>query len=182
MELMQLNAARMAMYGIAISIPQLTLTLIANIENTTKAQYGREFWLAMQAICKKYTYNHVHNATLLQDILKELTGADRVRKLKDTPAPGTGTAHSVADSVSCLQAMMDADMDTDYSESAYDAMSDSDLSKETCKKPRGHDRKSKPHHGGCEKDKNSAKKQHEKEHLSQLQEISPHQTPSCIRG
>ncbi len=43
MELMQSNAARMATYGIAISIPQLTLTLIANIENATKAKYGRKF-------------------------------------------------------------------------------------------------------------------------------------------
>ncbi len=43
MELMQLNAARMATYGIAISIPQLTLTLIANIENATKAKYGCKF-------------------------------------------------------------------------------------------------------------------------------------------
>jgi hypothetical protein len=42
MELMQLNTARMATYGIAISIPQLTLTLIA-IENATKAEYGCEF-------------------------------------------------------------------------------------------------------------------------------------------
>jgi hypothetical protein len=47
----------------------------------------------MQAIRKKYTYNHVHNATLLQDIMKELAGADGVRKLKDTPAPGTGTGY-----------------------------------------------------------------------------------------
>jgi hypothetical protein len=43
MELMQLHAARMARYGIAISIPQLTLMLIANIKNATKAKYGREF-------------------------------------------------------------------------------------------------------------------------------------------
>jgi hypothetical protein len=43
MELMQSNVARMATYGIAISIPQLTLMLIANIENATKAKYGREF-------------------------------------------------------------------------------------------------------------------------------------------
>jgi hypothetical protein len=43
MELMQSNAARMATYGIAISIPQLTLTLIANIENATKAKYGCKF-------------------------------------------------------------------------------------------------------------------------------------------
>jgi hypothetical protein len=43
MELMQLNAARMATYGIAISIPQLTLMLTANIENATKAKYGHKF-------------------------------------------------------------------------------------------------------------------------------------------
>ncbi len=43
MELMQSNAARMATYGIAISIPQLTLILINNIENATKAEYGGEF-------------------------------------------------------------------------------------------------------------------------------------------
>ncbi len=43
MELMQSNAARMATYGITISIPQLTLTLIANIKNATKAEYEREF-------------------------------------------------------------------------------------------------------------------------------------------
>ncbi len=43
MELMQLNAARMATYGIVIGIPQLTLTLLANIEMATKSNYGREF-------------------------------------------------------------------------------------------------------------------------------------------
>jgi hypothetical protein len=125
---------------------------------------------------KKYTYNHVHNATLLQDVMKELAGADGVRELKDAPAPGTGTAHSVADSVSYLQAMMHADMDTDYSESAYAAMSDSDSSKETCK-PHGHDCKSKSHHGGREKDKKGAKKQHEKNtcpHCEKFHRTKPH--------
>jgi hypothetical protein len=43
MELMQSNVARMATYGIAISIPQLTLMLIANIKNATKAEYGCKF-------------------------------------------------------------------------------------------------------------------------------------------
>jgi hypothetical protein len=86
--------------------------------------------LAMQAICKKYTYNHVHDATLLQDIMKELAGADGVCKLKDAPAPGTGTAHSVANLVSYLSAMMDAHTDTDYSESAYAATSNSKSYKE----------------------------------------------------
>ncbi len=53
MELMQLNAARMATYGIAISIPQLTLTLIANIENATKAKYGRNFLIGNAGYLQK---------------------------------------------------------------------------------------------------------------------------------
>jgi hypothetical protein len=77
--------------------------LLANIETATKSNYGREFCSAMHAKCKKYTYNHVHDATLLQFILKELAGADSVHVLKDAPAPGTGTMHSVAESVSYLQ-------------------------------------------------------------------------------
>jgi hypothetical protein len=43
MELMQSNAARMATYGIVNGIPQLTLTLLANIETATKSDYGHEF-------------------------------------------------------------------------------------------------------------------------------------------
>ncbi len=43
MELMQSNAAQMTTYGIVIGIPQLTLTLLANIETSTKSDYGRKF-------------------------------------------------------------------------------------------------------------------------------------------
>jgi hypothetical protein len=136
MELMQSNAARMATYGIVIGIPQLTLTLLANIETATKSDYGREFRSAMHAIRKKYTYNHVHDATSLQTILTELAGADGVRALKDAPAPSTGTVHSVANSVSFLNAMMHTDSDSEYTESAYGASSDSGSSEETRSKAR----------------------------------------------
>jgi hypothetical protein len=61
MELMQSSTAQMAMYGIVIGIPQLTLTLLANIETATKSDNGCEFFSAMHAICKKYMYNHVHD-------------------------------------------------------------------------------------------------------------------------
>jgi hypothetical protein len=130
----------------------------------------------MQAICKKYKYNHVHDTTSLQDILNELAVADGVRELKDAPAPRTGTAHSVADSVSYLQTMMDAATDTDYSESAYAATSNSDSSKEM-RKPRGCNCKSKPRHGGRKKDKKGAKKQHEKNtcpHCKKFHRTKPH--------
>jgi hypothetical protein len=121
----------MATYGIIIGIPQLTRTLLANIETATKSDYGREFCSAMHAIRKKYAYNHVHDATSLQTILTELAGADGVRALKDAPAPNAGTANSVADSVSYLNSMMlNSNTDTEYTESAYGASSDSGSSEE----------------------------------------------------
>jgi hypothetical protein len=80
-ELMQSNTAQMATYNIVVGIPQLTLTLLAIIETATKSDYGREFFSAMQAIRKKYTYNHVHDTTLHQVVLKELAGTDGIQVL-----------------------------------------------------------------------------------------------------
>jgi hypothetical protein len=68
----------------------------------------------MHAIRKKYTYNHVHDAMSLQTILTELAGADGVRALLDAPAPNAGTAHSVANSVSFLNSMMNINSKSDY--------------------------------------------------------------------
>jgi hypothetical protein len=82
----------------------------------------------------------VHNATLLQFILKELAGTDNVRVLKDAPAPGTGTMHLVAESVSYLQAMMGEDTDSAYTKSEYGVSSNSDSSEDE-RKPCTHKRK-----------------------------------------
>jgi hypothetical protein len=94
MELMQSNTAEMATYGIIIGIPQLMLTLLANIETANQSDYGCKFCSAMQAIRKKHTCNHMHDAALLQIILKELVGADDVRVLKDAPALDAGRNHA----------------------------------------------------------------------------------------
>ena len=120
MELMQSNAAQMATYGIVIviGIPQLMLTLLANIETATKSDYGHKFCSAMHAIRKKYTYNHVQDATSLQIILTELVGADGARALKDAPAPNAGTVYSDANSVSFLNSMMmKGDTNSEYTKS-----------------------------------------------------------------
>jgi hypothetical protein len=131
MELMQSNTARMAMYDLVIGIPQLMLTLLANIKTATKSDYGREFCLAMHTIHKKYPYNHVHDAMLLQNILTELAGADGVRVLNDAPALNAGTAHSVTNSVSFLNSMMlNSDTDSKYTKSAYGDSSNSGSSEE----------------------------------------------------
>ncbi len=183
MELMQLNTTQMATYGIVIGVPQLTLTLLANIKTATKSNYGREFCSAMHAIRKKYMYNHVHDTTLLQFILKELAGADGVRVLKDTPAPGTGT-HLVAESVSYLQAMMGEDTDSVYTELAYGVCSDSNSSKDErkpCACKRKNSQRSKLQ-GGRGKQKKEKDDEPKKNTCPPLQKIPSQEAPSSQTG
>ena len=73
----------MATYGIVVGIPQLTLTLLTNIEMTTKSNCVREFCSAMHTM---------HDVTSLQAILTELAGADGVRTLKDDAKTCTQSA------------------------------------------------------------------------------------------
>jgi hypothetical protein len=115
---------------IITGIPQLMLMLLANIKMATKSNYGQKICSAMHAICKKYTYNHMHDATLLQVILKELTRANSIWYIKDALPPGTGTVHLVTELVSYLQEMMGEDTNSAYTKSAYGVSSNSNLSKE----------------------------------------------------
>ncbi len=159
MEMMQSNAARMATNGIVIGIPQLTLTLLANIETATKSDYGCKFCSAMHAIRKKYAYNHVHDATSLQTIQTELAGADGVRALKDAPAPNAMTGRSVANSISFLNTMMNNNTTTSkYTESAYGASSDSGSSEEQRKSRKRKHKKTK-----MSKSRKKKKKEKDKE-------------------
>ncbi len=155
MELIQSNVAQMATYGIIVGIPQLMLTLLANIETAAKSNYGLEFHVAMHTICKKYTYKHMHDATSLRVILMELVGENGVRVLKDAPTPSTGAVHSIADSVSYLHAMMDGDFNSAYTKLVYGVGTDSNLSEEEGKPCECNCKKSQHSklHGECEKKK-----------------------------
>jgi len=156
----------MATYGIVIGIPQLTLTLLANIETATKSDYGREFRSAMHAIRKKYAYNHVLDTTSLQTILTELAGANGVRALWDAPAPNAGTVHSVANSVSFLNSMMlNSDTDSEYTKSAYGASSDSGSSEEKCKSREREHKKTKKATARKKKKKEKAKDDEPKKNM-----------------
>ncbi len=155
MELMQSNAAQLTTYSIIVGIPQLTLTLLANIEMVAKSDYGLKSRAAMHAIQKKYTYNHVNDAMLLQVILTELAGANGVQVLKDVPAPSAGAVHSVADSISYLYLMMNGDTDLEYTKLVYGASTNSNSLEEECKPHRCDCKKSQCSklHRGCEKNK-----------------------------
>jgi hypothetical protein len=89
---MQALTARMKTYGIEVSTPQIVHTLMANIEVAACEDFGQEFHPALQNICVKYTYSHIHNYASLKDILQELAKADSVHTLKDAPVPGTANA------------------------------------------------------------------------------------------
>ncbi len=162
----------MATYGVTIGVPQLMLTLLANIETATKSKYGHEFRLAMHAIRKKYTYNHVHNAASLQIILTELAGADGVRVLKDAPAPSAGTVHSMANLVSFLHAIMDGgETNSEYTKSMYGATSTSELLGEE-RKPRGRDRNK-------DKQSKSRSKQEKKKKKDNINAPTKNTCPHC---
>jgi hypothetical protein len=125
-------------------------------------------------------YNHVHNAALLQIILKKLADADGMPVLKDAPVPSTGTACLVAEWVSYLQAMMDKDTDSVHTKLACGMNSDSDSSKEECK-PWGRDCKKsqrsklRGRRGKHKKDKDNKLKKNTCPHCNKVYRKKPHQ-------
>ena len=88
-------AMRLKPFGIKPAKPELTLILLANIHHAKEQEWGQEFCAAMSAIQKKYSYDHVHDATSMSFILNELAGADELRAMKLAPAPNTSKANAV---------------------------------------------------------------------------------------
>ena len=56
-------ATRLKPFRINPAKSELTLILLANIHHAKEQDWGQEFCAAMAAIRKKYSYNHVHDAT-----------------------------------------------------------------------------------------------------------------------
>ena len=120
MELLRSKAGRLQSYGIKLDDTQLAIVLLANIDVAAGDDWGREFRPALQTICRRFPYNHVHDTASIAAMLTELAGADGVRKLHDAPAP-LGTAHAVSDHVSLLSQLLQqqtVESDTDASEYA----------------------------------------------------------------
>ena len=86
---------RLKSFGITPAEPELTLILLAIIHHAKEQDWGQEFRTAMAAIQKKYSYDHIHDATSLAYILKELAGADELRAMKLAPAPNSNKANAV---------------------------------------------------------------------------------------
>jgi hypothetical protein len=124
-------ATRLQPFGINPAKPELTLILLANIHHAKEQDWGQEFRSALSEIQKKYNYDHVHDATSMAFILKELAGADELRTMKLAPAPNTRKAYAVAKYKSILQ---NANNSWDGASSYADSSSYADLSSYDYKK------------------------------------------------
>ena len=69
MELLWSKVGRLTSYGITIDDTQLALILLANIDTAASNKWGCKFCPALQTICLRYAYNHVHDTTSISDML-----------------------------------------------------------------------------------------------------------------
>jgi hypothetical protein len=136
----------------------------------------------MHAIRKKYAYNHVHDATSLQTILTELAGADRVRALKDAPAPNATTGGSVANSISFLNTMMNNDTTaSEYTKSAYGASFDSGSTEEQHKSRKRKHKKTKMSKSCKKKKKKKGKDKKPKKNTCPHCKKYHHKKSHCVK-
>ena len=127
-KLLRAKIARMHSYGIVVDNTQLALVLLANIELATSEAWGREFRPALQTIRRAYAYNFAHTNDSITVILRELAGADGVRKLNEAPSSSTGAANAVTDQIAYLTSLLHQQPVDDTEGAAYAAQSDSESS------------------------------------------------------
>ena len=101
-------ATRLKPFGINPAKPELMPILLANIHYAKEQEWGQEFRTAMPAIRKKYSYDHIRDATLMAYILKELAGADKLQVMKLAPAPNLSKANAVGKSALSFEAQTTA--------------------------------------------------------------------------
>jgi len=126
-------ATKLKPFGINPGEPELTLIILANIHYAKEQVWGHEFRAAMAAIRKNYNYDHIHDATSMAFIVKELAGADELRNMKLAPAPNVNKANAVNKYKSTLEdASWSNSSFADLSMDSYKYGSDFDSSQEEC--------------------------------------------------
>ena len=125
-------------FGVNVHVSLLVINLEANMEYAQSHEWGREFRVSGQAIRKKYPdYTYKHDQTSYDDMVKEYAAADRVRVLREAPAPSNEQANQVGafgGQLAALQRAFD-----DYEESAFSVDEDSGRSKTKKKKKKKKD-------------------------------------------
>ena len=116
-------------FGVTVHVSLLIINLEANMEYTQSHEWGREFRVSGQAICKKYpAYTYKHDQMSYDDMVKVYVAANRVRVLREAPAPSDEQANQVRAFGGQLAALQRAF--NDYEESAFSVDEDSGRSKQ----------------------------------------------------
>ncbi len=120
-------------FKVTVHVSLLFINLEANMEYAQSHKWGHEFRVSGQAIRKKYPdYMYKHNQMLYDNMVKEYAAADRVRVLREAPAPSDEQANQVGAFGGQLGALQRAF--NDYEESAFSVDKESVKSKKKEKK------------------------------------------------
>jgi hypothetical protein len=115
-------------FRVTVDVSLLVVNLEANMEYAQSHEWGREFRVSGLAIRNKYPdYSHSHDQTSYDNMVQEYVAADRVRVLREAPAPSEEQANQVgafSGQLAALQYAFD-----DYEESAFSVDEDSGRSK-----------------------------------------------------
>jgi len=92
-------------FGVTVHVSLLVINLEANMEYVQSHELGSEFRVSGQAIHKKYPdCTFKHDQTSYGDMVKEYAAADRVRVVREAPAPNDEQANQVTcGSSTCIQ-------------------------------------------------------------------------------
>ena len=96
----------MQSYGIAVGADHLALITLSNLDRAAREEWGSDFRTPLQAIRKKFPYDHMHDDASIADMMGRLSGADAVRKLNDAPRKTNGKANAVTDGVGYLTRLL----------------------------------------------------------------------------
>jgi hypothetical protein len=120
-------------FGLTIDVSLLVLNLEKNMEYAQSHEWGSEFRVRGQAVCKKYPYySHKHDQMSYDDMVQEYATADRVHVLREAPAPNLEQAQQVGAITEHLKAFQR--MFEEYEESAFAADEESSKKRHSKKK------------------------------------------------
>ena len=119
LETIRTLGSKLGAYGIGITDAQATLIVLSNIDAAMQHDWGRAFVTPMAAIRKLFPYDHIHDAKSLKVIMKELSGADGQRVLKEAPSPTTISNKGSANAVDSAFKRMERQLKEAYASDNY---------------------------------------------------------------
>jgi len=90
---------KLVAYGIVIPDGIIATIILAEADRAANSSGGKQVDRALSDIRLRYAYNHRHDTTSINDIVRYLTAADNVRNLADAPGPNSNNNPGQANAV-----------------------------------------------------------------------------------